>query len=207
VTDAVVADAAQGLPTLAEITTPAKGGGLLSGPGPLAAAAWIGVRLLGKPLRLGKLVIAARHRDVETVLGHDLDFGIAPVNEKRIDAVNGGPFVLGRDRSAALTQERRALYAALAAVEMAPLAEAARREADDLLAAAGNRVDVVGGYARRVAGHTASRLFGISGPDEALFPGSRPSHLRPHLPQPGRRQGHRRQGAEGRGADARLAGG
>lgn len=157
-----------GAVTLSQIRTPAKGAGLLSGPGPLGFAAWVGVRLLKRPLRFGKTVIAASHRDAHEVLSHDLDFGIAPVNARRIDAVNG-PFVLGMDRGADLTVERRALYAALAAVDLAALAATAAQAADELLAAAGGSIDVVGGYARRVAGRTASGLFGISGPDEATF--------------------------------------
>jgi cytochrome P450 len=155
--------------SLSDIRTPAKGGGLLSSPGPLAAAAWIGVRVLNRPLRVGQVVIAARRRHVDEALGRDLAFGIAPVNAGRIDAVNGGPFVLGRDRSAELTLERRALYSALSAVDMAALAERAAADADELLAGAGGSLDVVGGYARRVAARTANRLFGISPPDDALF--------------------------------------
>lgn len=155
--------------SLSEIRTPAKGGGLLSSPGPLAAAAWIGVRVLGRPMRFGQVVIAARRRHVDEALGHDLAFGIAPINAGRIEAVNGGPFVLGRDRSAELTLERRALYSALSAVDMNALEIQAAADADDLLSAAGGSLDVVGGYARRVAGRTASRLFGISPPDDALF--------------------------------------
>src|SRR5688572_20441339 len=57
--------------SLDEIRTPAKGGGLLSGPGPLGFAAWLGVRLLNKPVRFGKIVVAARHRHVDEVLSHD----------------------------------------------------------------------------------------------------------------------------------------
>lgn len=154
--------------SLSEIRTPAKSGGWLSGPGPLAAAAWLGVRFLNRPVRFGQIVIATRHRHVDEVLSHDLAFGIAPINAGRIDAVNG-PFVLGMDRSAQLTRERRALYSALAAVDMTALAAQAATDADELLAAAGGSVDVVGGYARRVAGRTASRLFGINPPDDALF--------------------------------------
>ncbi len=155
--------------SLSEIRTPAKGGGLLGSPGPLAATAWVGIRLLKRPLRVGQVVIAAQRAHVDEVLSHDLAFGIRPVNADRIEAVNGGPFVLGRDRSAQLTLERRALYSALSAVDMTALAAHAAAEADDLLAGAGGSLDVVGGYARRVAAHTASRLFGISPPDEALF--------------------------------------
>jgi cytochrome P450 len=166
VTDDVSAAAAV---SLSEIRTPAKSGGLLASPGPLAVAAWLGVRLLNRPLRVGQLVIAARRAHVDEALGHDLAFGVAPINADRIEAVNGGPFVLGRDRNAELTRERRALYSAVSAVDMTALADRAEAEADELLAGAGSSLDVVGGYARRVAGHTANRLFGINPPDDALF--------------------------------------
>jgi hypothetical protein len=50
-------------------------------------------------------VVVARHADVVEVLHRDLDFRIAPVNEVRIDEVNG-PFVLGMDRGATLVHAR-----------------------------------------------------------------------------------------------------
>lgn len=155
--------------TLDQIRTPPKNAGLLGHPSLPALAARIGVRLLGRPLRLGKLVIAARHAHVREALDRDLDFGIAPVNAARIASVNGGPFVLGLDRSDQLATERRALYAALKAVDTCALARQAEAEADALLTACGASVDVVGGYARLVAGRTARRLFGVAGPDEETF--------------------------------------
>ena len=157
-----------GAATLGQIRTPATAGNPLGGPTLPAVAAWLGVRLLGRPRRFGKVIVAARHRHVTEVLGRDLDFGIAPVNGARMQAVNG-PFVLGLDRGAQLAAERRALYAALANVDLDAIAAQAAEEADGLLAAAGGSIDVVGGYARLVAARTARRLFGVSGPDEATF--------------------------------------
>ncbi len=114
-------------------------------------------------------MLAARHRDVSEVLRRDLDFRIAPVNAARIEAVNG-PFVLGMDRSARLTAERRTLYSGLAAVDLVALVQASGTDADALIAAAGDgRIDAVAGYARIVAGRTARRLFGMEGADEATF--------------------------------------
>ena len=154
---------------LSDIRTPASSASLLLGPTVPGIAAWLGVRLLGKPLRLGKTVIVARHRDVDEVLRRDLDFRIAPVNAERIDAVND-PYVLGMDRSDQLTVERRALYSALAAVDIGAIMERSAGDADRLLDAAGEGpIDVVSGYARIVAGATAKRLFGIAGSDEATF--------------------------------------
>jgi len=157
------------LDVLNEITTPLGGGGVLANARIPAIAAWIGVRILNKPLRIGKTVIAARHSDVSQVLSRDLDFRIAPVNAARIEAVNG-PFVLGMDRSDQLNIERQALYSALSAVDLKALAEHAAADADNLIdAAIDGSIDAVGGYARLVAGRTAARLFGISGPDEITF--------------------------------------
>jgi len=134
-------------------------------------AARFGARLARKPLRLGKRVIAARHDHVRELLCRDLDFGIAEVNAVKIGEVNDGPFVLGMDRSAVLETERRALYAALGAVDLAALQDDARRKAAAILAdvPAGRELDVVGGYARPVAAHTAQRLFGIKGQNDAMF--------------------------------------
>lgn len=145
-------------------------GRLLTGPGLPGAAARLGAKLAarkGKPWRFGTTVIAARHADVREILARDLDFRIAPINAGRIDEVNG-PFVLGMDRGARLALERGALYAALAAVEVAPLRDAAAREAEERLPESGT-VDIVGDYARPIAAHTAQRLFGISGSDQQLF--------------------------------------
>lgn len=157
------------------IATPKQRAGLRErlarGPWLPGVAARLGVRLARKPLRLGKRVIAARHDQVRELLCRDLDFGIAGVNAVKIGEVNEGPFVLGMDRSAALETERRALYAALAAVDLAALREDVRREAEAVLGAvpAGRELDVVGGYARPVAARTAQLLFGISGPDDRMF--------------------------------------
>ena len=115
-------------------------------------------------------MIAARHADVLDLLARDLDFRIAPVNEAKIDAVNGGPFVLGMDRGCRLAREREALYRALAEVDFGPIREAAAAEAEQRLQTAGEAIDVVGDYARPIAAHTAGRLFGIgTGLDFVLF--------------------------------------
>ena len=120
-----------------------------------------------KPFRIGKRVVAVRHADVTAVLARDLDFRIGPVNAARIEAVNG-PFVLGMDRGVALTRERTALYRALGRVDVDALrARVATRAAERVRSAA--EIDVVGSYARPIAAETATALFGIIGPNPALF--------------------------------------
>src|SRR5882724_720664 len=91
-----------------DIATPPGSGGLLqslaAGPTLPALAARLGACFAawwGDPIRILSFVIVARHAHVTEVLHRDLDFLIAPVNEKRINEVNG-PFVLGMDRSATL---------------------------------------------------------------------------------------------------------
>jgi cytochrome P450 len=160
-----------------DVATPDGNGGflvgLLSGQRIPALAARIGASIgsfLGRPIRFGSQVIAARHADVLELLARDLDFRIAPINETRINAVNGGPFVLGMDRGCRLAREREALYRALARIDLAQLREAAEAEAEQRLNNAGATVDVVNGYARPIAAHTAQRLFGIGpGLDLTLF--------------------------------------
>lgn len=160
---------------LDDIRTPSGTGGFfasLIAEQPLPAlAARIGAcfaALWGKPIRVGSRVIVARHAQIMELLTRDLDFGIAPINESRIDAVNG-PFVLGMDRSATLVSERAALYRALAQVQMGPIQDAIIREAAERIAATNGEIDVVSGYARPIAAHTARRLFGIGGSDDAAF--------------------------------------
>jgi cytochrome P450 len=159
-----------------DIVTPVRSPGMLAIflQGPRfwnGAAALVGRLCRDKPMRIGKRVIAARHADVSELLRRDLDFGIAAINETKIVEVNEGPFILGMDRSGVLERERRALYDALAAVDMEALRHAAGAEIDARLAAipGGGEIDVVGGYARPVAAHTAQRLFGITGPNDRMF--------------------------------------
>jgi cytochrome P450 len=160
------------------IVTPARSPGffatLLGGPTALGLAARFGARLarrMNKPLKVGKRVIAARHAHVRELLSRDLDFGIAAVNAVKIGEVNDGRFILGMDRSAPLERERRALYESLHAVDMGNLRKHVETEIDARLAAipAGGEIDVVGGYARPIAAHTAQRLFGITGPNDTMF--------------------------------------
>lgn len=154
--------------TVPDVATPAgKGGfvaGLFSEQKIPALAARIGASigsLLGRPVRIGGRVIAARHADVRELLARDLDFRIEPVNGTKINAVNGGPFVLGMDRGCRLAREREALYRALAEVDLAPIRQAAWAEAEQRLDRAGDAIDVVNQYARPVAARTAQSLFGI----------------------------------------------
>jgi cytochrome P450 len=162
---------------ISDLATPAGNGGfvagLFSGQKIPALAARIGASIgsfLGRPIRIGNKVIAARHADVLDLLARDLDFRIAPVNESKINAVNGGPFVLGMDRGCRLAREREALYRALAEVDLAPIREAAAAEAEHRVDTVGGTIDVVNGYARPIAAHTAERLFGIGpGLDFTLF--------------------------------------
>jgi cytochrome P450 len=160
------------------IVTPAGSPGLiarlLSGPTLPAFFARLGAKLARrkkKPFRLGKRVIAARHDHVRELLVRDLDFGIAAINKTKIEEVNGGPFILGMDRSSELELERRALYDALAAVDMVVLRAGVEMAIDTRLAPVGaaGKLDAVGDYARPIAALTAQRLFGITGPDDRMF--------------------------------------
>jgi cytochrome P450 len=154
--------------SLSAITIPAGGGGLLLAPGLLGLASRLGARFLDKPIAFSGRVIAVRHRDVVEVLKRDLDFLIAPVNAPRIKDVDGA-FILGMDRSDQLATERHALYAAMAEVDFDALMQDASDRASAILAGAAGGLDAVGGYARVVAGGTAMRLFGVSGPDPATY--------------------------------------
>jgi cytochrome P450 len=158
-----------------DIATPPGSNGLfaslLAGPTLPALAARLGAKLAAlwrDPIRFGDIVIVARHANVMEVLHRDLDFLIAPVNEKRIVEVNG-PFVLGMDRGATLVLERRALYEALAAVDLKSIRRAIEEEAAKRVADADGEIDVVDAYARPIAAHTATALFGIRGSDERMF--------------------------------------
>ena len=154
-----------------DVAIPPSASSALSGQYWPALAARFGAALaasLAGPLRLGTKVIVARHCDVKEVLSRDLEFRIGPVNAERIDAVNG-PFILGLDRGVKLVEERRALYKALSQVRLEPIREAIIDEAVTRIKVAGVKIDVVDGYARRIAAHTARSLYGIAGSDEQTF--------------------------------------
>ena len=148
------------------ITTPRGKPGLANGQALPALAARIGASFggwSGRALRFGNTMVVARHADVMQVLERDLDFRIAPINEARIEEVNG-PFILGMDRGARLADERGLLYRALALVDLAPLSAQIAASAVARIAEAGaGPLDVVGGYARPIAAQTARALFGVAG--------------------------------------------
>lgn len=164
-----------GQPRLEDLKTPSPGFAPLAAlargrflPG-LAArlALWLS-QTTGKPLRFGKLVFAVRHTDAAEALRRDLDFIIAPINQARIEAVNG-PFVLGMDRSPRLSAERGALYAALKAVDLHALAEDLYVRASARRKGLTETFDAISDFARPLATETAARLFGLKPPDSALF--------------------------------------
>lgn len=102
-------DSSESARILDDIRTPPSRRSILLNPAVADVAARLGVRLLARPLRIGRTAIAARYGHVREILSRDLDFRIAPVNEERINAVND-PFVLGMDRSERLSIERYFLY-------------------------------------------------------------------------------------------------
>lgn len=157
-----------------DIATPPAKPSFLAKPEVLALAArlfaWFS-RWTEQPLRIGDKVIVGRHSDAVDVLSRDLEFRIGPVNAAKIDAVNG-PFILGLDRGEQLVRERATLYRALAQVDLglqSPLRKEVEAAAKARIAAAGEQIDAVSGYARPIAAATAQALFGISGMDETLF--------------------------------------
>jgi len=158
----------------AAIATPGGRGmlaALASNPAVLAFVARLGLalrRLTGKPLRFRKTVIAVTHDDVRELLARDLDFRIAPINAAKIDEVNG-PFILGMDRSPPLELERRALYSALAAVDMPALESGLRKRTAACLHELPETFDALQDFARPLAAGTATALFGIDPKDQALF--------------------------------------
>ena len=119
------------------------------------------------PWRIGKRIVVAGYDQVREALARDLEFGIAPINGKRIAEVDDA-FVLGMDRGAVLAHEREALYRALAAVDRGALLQRIETEIAERLAGV-DEIDVVNGYARPVAAHTAQALFGVTGDDDRVY--------------------------------------
>ena len=135
----------------------------------ICSGARFAARYLPPTISFRNYLVVFRWADVADVLARDGDFRIAPVNAARIEAVSG-PFILGMDRSEALFAQRVAVYDAMRGADFAPVRAILETEPDELLRAAAARdgqIDVVNGYARKVAGHVAAALFGIKGPSEA----------------------------------------
>jgi cytochrome P450 len=154
----------------ADIATPPSRGGILSGQAVPALLARLGARLANNgrgPWRIGNKIVVAGHAQIQEALARDLEFGIAPINGKRIAEVDDA-FVLGMDRGAVLAHEREALYRALAAVDRSALIQGIESEIGERIRGS-NEIDVVNGYARPIAAHTAQRLFGIRGDDDRIF--------------------------------------
>lgn len=118
-------------------------------------------------LKFGNTLVLSNWRDINEVLDRDIDFVIEPINKEKIERVNG-PFILGMDRSANHIAERELLYQTLNQGDIPRIQNLALCHAQSLL----NKikpdaaVDVVNGYARRVASRSASALMGVEGPSE-----------------------------------------
>ena len=130
-------------------------------------------RWWGRPFRLGEIVLVIRHRDIETVLSHDLDYLIAPVNGPRFTEL-GFPFILGMDRTQILASERASLYSALDAIDFEPMRTAAADDVAARLAGHGGSIDFIEDLARPVAAATAGRLVGLAMVPADLMAMSRP---------------------------------
>ncbi len=145
--------------------------GKTNAPLPSARVLRFGANLLRRvcpDLSVGSLRLVATWDGVREALADDVVLRIGPVNAQRIEEVSGA-FILGLDRSERELRERRALFAAFAAVDMARARAIIATESGSLLdaAAAGlGRIDIVNGYARLVAARSAVALFGIPGPTE-----------------------------------------
>ena len=162
---------------LAKVTTPRGGGGafailLRARRTNLVLArfvAWLGRRRNKGPLLVSKkLALVITHQDVLDVFRRDSDFLIAPTNRDRFVKICG-PFVLCMDRSPEFSQEHKAMYSALAGVDLSKLADIAASKAEDILAKSDGTLDAVSDYLWPVCAHTAQRMFGISRMDFDLF--------------------------------------
>ncbi len=117
-------------------------------------------------LSIGNTVILSRWQDIHNVLNRDLDFAIEPINQKRIERVNG-PFILGLDRSKRHQRERDALYQAMRLIDLNAIESNTQIQANACLdkISNGQSINIVNQYARPIASLNATLLTGIQGPD------------------------------------------
>ena len=160
---------------LQAVTTPPGGGDIMAF---LLRRRWLMLGLartlaaIGRmrkgPLKLGKVVLVMHHGQVVEALRRDTDFLAAGSYKEEIERTNG-PFVLGMDRGPQLSTESRALYTALARVDLKALSHEAATEADLSLAKLGPTFDAVQDYLWPVCGFTTQRMFGLTAIDPVLF--------------------------------------
>lgn len=157
------------------VTTPIGGGDIMAF---LLRRRWLMLGLartlsaLGRmrkgPLKLGKVVLVMRHAHVVEALRRDTDFLAGGSYKEEIERTNG-PFVLGMDRGPQLSLESRALYTALARVDLKALSQQAGAEADRRLGELGAEFDAVQDYFWPVCGFTTQAMFGLAAVEPHLF--------------------------------------
>ena len=86
----------------ADVVTPPGRGGILSGQAVPAFLARIGARLAkngGGRWRIGNKIVVAGHAQIQEALSRDLEFGIAPINGRRIAEVDDAFVLVARLRA------------------------------------------------------------------------------------------------------------
>ena len=109
------------------------------------------------------LAMVTRYHDVVQVLTHDEAFSVAPYDEKMRRLAGG--FILGTDDGPAYERDISILRLAAPRSDVPALSDFMEQTAEELVAAAGGRLNVAD-LAKRAPARLAARWLGTPGPDE-----------------------------------------
>jgi cytochrome P450 len=133
----------------------------------LVAALPFGFRMLRRvrPIaRFGKTYVATLHDDVREVLGTDRAFQVP--YKANLDVITGGePFFLGMADAEEYRQSLRNMHEVVLPEDLPVLGNRAEARAEELVAASGGAVEVVG-LVRRVSFDLIGRYFGVPDPEK-----------------------------------------
>lgn len=125
------------------------------------------LRLLWPIPRIGRTALVTRFDDVREVFLDDSGFRVP--YRARLDVIMGGePFFLGMDDTDAYRRDTAAMRLAMRPEDIAGrLAPAVERRAEELVAAAGGRIEVVDALVRRVTFDVLCDYLGVAAPAAA----------------------------------------
>lgn len=118
-------------------------------------------------LRTAGPLVVTRFSDVREVLSREQVYSVR-LYAPKIDACVG-PFMLSRDGTVVNDRDKSVMKALLRPDDLPAIAGAATRIAEEALAAAGGRIDVVPELTRRVPVQLCGEYFGFPGPDTATM--------------------------------------
>lgn len=123
-----------------------------------------------KPVvKMKGMVLTSRYDDVREVFANDRDFGV--VYKPKLDVIMGGqPFFLGMGDTAQYREDVAAMRKVVRRDDLPVLAQRVEAMAEQIVAAAPNRIEVVDTLVRRVTFAVLGDYFGVPDPGDGALP-------------------------------------